>query len=163
MTPDAHPALLEQAAHELRRAVTVPGPQPQWHRSMISRHRAEWPTLWTAIDHVLAALDERAGSIRPGPDDGAPEPAAPGGPFDMPDMPGEDELEQALLDAARAIREGYGDTGGAFEVEPDPAMRCGADVAGFRCTRALGHDGRHWSSSTSSGFGDVAGDGLNGE
>lgn len=53
-------AALENAAHEVKRAVVVPGPVPQHHRSIMSRHRAEWPTLWEAIDHLLGALEDPA-------------------------------------------------------------------------------------------------------
>lgn len=106
MTPDAHPAVLEQAALELRRAVVLPGPQPQWHRSVIARHRAEWPTLWRAIDQVLAALDAPPAH----PDEGEPEPPAPGGPFDLP------------AGFRRQVSEGFGDVAGdTLNGEPDPA------------------------------------------
>lgn len=146
-----HPALLEQAALELRRAVVLPGPQPQWHRSVIARHRAEWPKLWAAIDSIIASLEQ------PAPDD----PTDPG--------PVESMMRRAIAEGLGDQHVGYGDSSdeleldGAFEVERDPALRCGADVAGFRCTRSLGHFGRHWSSSTAGGFDDVRGDGLNGE
>lgn len=59
-------AALEAAAHEIKRAVVVPGPVPQHHRSILARHRAEWPTLWDAIDHLLGALEDPAADT-PGP------------------------------------------------------------------------------------------------
>lgn len=51
------PAILEHAAYEVRRALREEGRQPQWHRSLMARHRAEWPVLWAALDQLLAAVD----------------------------------------------------------------------------------------------------------
>lgn len=31
-----------------------PGPRPEVHRDVLERHRAEWPTLWRAIDALVA-------------------------------------------------------------------------------------------------------------
>lgn len=39
---------------ELRDAVRDPGPHPDYHRSVMERHRREWPTLWQAIDRLIS-------------------------------------------------------------------------------------------------------------
>lgn len=44
----------DRAVEAIRRAVNDPGPQPEHHRKVMERHRAEWPTLWRAIDALLA-------------------------------------------------------------------------------------------------------------
>lgn len=38
---------------QLRQAVTVKGQNPMHHDRIMARHRAEWPTLWRAIDRIL--------------------------------------------------------------------------------------------------------------
>lgn len=45
---------------QLRRAIQDEGPQPEFHRAVMRRHRAEWPTLWRAIDTLLAESDDQA-------------------------------------------------------------------------------------------------------
>lgn len=37
----------------VRHAVDNPGPRPDVHREIMARHRAEWPTLWDAIDWLI--------------------------------------------------------------------------------------------------------------
>jgi hypothetical protein len=48
-----HPAELVAAAKQIRAAVEDPGPHPEFHRRVLRKHRAEWPTLWEAIDRLL--------------------------------------------------------------------------------------------------------------
>lgn len=38
----------------VRTAIRDEGPRPKWHRAMMERHRREWPTLWAALDALLA-------------------------------------------------------------------------------------------------------------
>ena len=40
--------------HDLVRAVLDEGPKPAAHRQIMARHRREWPTLWRAIDAIIA-------------------------------------------------------------------------------------------------------------
>lgn len=51
---------------ELRRAIHDPGPARLAHRATLARHRAEWPTLWRAIDHLLAVPSPPAGDAQEG-------------------------------------------------------------------------------------------------
>lgn len=44
---------LETKAEVVRRAVDDAGPRPDVHREIMARHRAEWPTLWDAIDWLI--------------------------------------------------------------------------------------------------------------
>lgn len=48
---------VDRAARRIRAAVTNPGPKPLWHQKIMRRHRKEWPTLWKAIDTLMAATD----------------------------------------------------------------------------------------------------------
>jgi hypothetical protein len=48
---------LEVAAHAIRQAITNAGPQPEFHQQTLRRHRSEWPTLWSAIDSLLDAME----------------------------------------------------------------------------------------------------------
>lgn len=45
---------MDEAIAALRAAIENEGPHPEVHREVMARHRAEWPTLWTAIDALLA-------------------------------------------------------------------------------------------------------------
>lgn len=119
------PAILEHAAYEVRRALRAEGRSPQWHRSLMARHRAEWPVLWAALDSLVAAIDEV------------------------------ERDEHSSLSGT--ISDGYGDeqrlaermlASGAFDVEPDESLRCGAPVAGFSCTRSIGHAPPCWATGT---------------
>jgi len=38
----------------VRRAISDEGRSPQQHRATMAQHRSEWPTLWRAIDGLLA-------------------------------------------------------------------------------------------------------------
>lgn len=174
------PAILEHAAYEVRRALREEGRQPQWHRSLMARHRAEWPVLWAALDQLVAAIDavERGDVDRPrvlvlhepvgdtpgrchrcGEPWGDHEQHPVGDAEFGPDEDGEFredgdpiDLDDDTLAMRREVAEGYGesiDLSGAFDVEPVESMRCGRDVGGFRCTRPLGHDGRCWTTGTS--------------
>lgn len=42
------------AIDAVRTAIRDEGPRPKWHRAMMERHRREWPTLWAALDALLA-------------------------------------------------------------------------------------------------------------
>jgi hypothetical protein len=46
---------LATALAALDRAVTVPGPAPEYHARVMAKHRDEWPTLWSAIDALRKA------------------------------------------------------------------------------------------------------------
>lgn len=46
------------AVHVLRRAIKNPGHNPSYHQQVMDRHRAEWPTLWNAIDNLLLTVSE---------------------------------------------------------------------------------------------------------
>ena len=51
-------AELRAALRDLQVAVQDEGPAPRYHRDILARHRHEWPTLWHAIDRILAAMDD---------------------------------------------------------------------------------------------------------
>ena len=42
----------DDAIAAILRAINDPGPNPAYHREVMARHRAEWPTLWEAIDRL---------------------------------------------------------------------------------------------------------------
>ena len=44
----------DAALEAVRRAITDAGSHPGYHRSVMRRHRAEWPSLWHALDKLLA-------------------------------------------------------------------------------------------------------------
>jgi hypothetical protein len=46
---------LNDALDQLEAAIRIEGPAPRVHREVMARHRAEWPTLWAAIDRLRAA------------------------------------------------------------------------------------------------------------
>lgn len=46
---------LKAAIHAIEAAIHDEGPEPRYHHKMMAKHRAEWPTLWRAIDALLAA------------------------------------------------------------------------------------------------------------
>lgn len=48
-------AELNEALDQLEVAILDEGPAPRFHREVMARQRAEWPTLWAAIDRVRAA------------------------------------------------------------------------------------------------------------
>lgn len=54
----------QQAVDSIRSAIADPGPRPDIHRLIITRHRREWPTLWAAIDELMAATKLPPGAIR---------------------------------------------------------------------------------------------------
>lgn len=45
----------QQAVEAVRRAVLDAGSHPKHHREVMARHRKEWPTLWLALDALLAS------------------------------------------------------------------------------------------------------------
>lgn len=42
------------ALNDVRRAIQDPGRSPSHHREVMARHRREWPTLWAALDRLIA-------------------------------------------------------------------------------------------------------------
>lgn len=45
---------MSQQIEALRQAILDKGPAPLRHDQIMAKHRAEWPTLWAAIDDLLA-------------------------------------------------------------------------------------------------------------
>lgn len=43
----------DAAVHAVWHAIRHPGPDPQRHRTVMARHRQEWPVLWRALDRLL--------------------------------------------------------------------------------------------------------------
>ena len=41
----------------LREAIHDKGPHPDYHDSILARHRAEWPTLWAVLDEMVGPPD----------------------------------------------------------------------------------------------------------
>lgn len=41
---------MSDAVQAVISAIRDPGSHPDWHREVMARHRAEWPTLWRALD-----------------------------------------------------------------------------------------------------------------
>lgn len=54
MSPD--PDTMLAALQRLEDAIVNEGPHPEYHHQVLDRHRAEWPTLWAAIDHARHVL-----------------------------------------------------------------------------------------------------------
>ena len=50
-----------EAIRKLRRAIEDEGRSPQHHRAVMAQHRHEWPTLWRAIDELLAEGSDQDG------------------------------------------------------------------------------------------------------
>lgn len=48
---------LREAALNVRDAIRDPGPHPEHHAGVMDQSRRTWPTLWDALDRLLAALD----------------------------------------------------------------------------------------------------------
>ena len=46
---------LRAIVYEVVRAITVEGKHPPTHRRIMAKHRAEWPTLWRALDRLVEA------------------------------------------------------------------------------------------------------------
>lgn len=38
---------------EVKQAIDVEGPVPQYHRHVLRKHRSEWPRLWSALDKLI--------------------------------------------------------------------------------------------------------------
>jgi hypothetical protein len=51
-SPEA-PADLLAAVEAVRAAIEDTGANPSWHAYTMAIHRAEWPTLWAALDHLV--------------------------------------------------------------------------------------------------------------
>jgi hypothetical protein len=45
---------MDDPLSDLRRAILDKGPRPDVHDEIMTRHRREWPTLWRAIDRLVA-------------------------------------------------------------------------------------------------------------
>lgn len=45
---------LENAIQKLIDAINNEGAVPLYHRHVMRKHRSEWPTLWKAIDEIVA-------------------------------------------------------------------------------------------------------------
>ncbi len=50
-------AAIHDAAAKVRDAIKETGPRPDYHWTIMARHRKEWPTLWTAVDELLWTLE----------------------------------------------------------------------------------------------------------
>ncbi len=46
---------------EIREAILNEGPHPSLHKQIMAKHRKEWPTLWRALDKLMAAEVEPNG------------------------------------------------------------------------------------------------------
>ena len=44
----------QKIINEIVNAIIVEGPRPDYHRSLLKRHRSQWPTLWAALDKLIA-------------------------------------------------------------------------------------------------------------
>ena len=55
MTDTERLTRLEAAVDDVLRAIAVEGIAPQYHRNVMRTHRAEWPTLWKALDNLKRA------------------------------------------------------------------------------------------------------------
>jgi hypothetical protein len=54
----------DTAIRQIVAAINNPGPIPSMHRRVMARHRKEFPTLWSAIDALLAANPHLTGVRR---------------------------------------------------------------------------------------------------
>lgn len=54
---------VEEAAHRVHRAIVDEGPVPPYHNRVMEKHRKEWPTLWAALDELIAELDRTGRSV----------------------------------------------------------------------------------------------------
>lgn len=52
---------LKDAIDKLHDAVYDQGSHPSHHAHVMARHRAEWPSLWAAIDALLKAVEGNEG------------------------------------------------------------------------------------------------------
>lgn len=50
---------MENSIAELVKAIRDRGAVPQFHNHVMRKHRAEWPTLWNAIDNIVKEYDAR--------------------------------------------------------------------------------------------------------
>jgi hypothetical protein len=48
----------EAAVRAVVQAITNEGRVPGYHRQVMQRHRSEWPTLWRALDQLVAATSQ---------------------------------------------------------------------------------------------------------
>jgi hypothetical protein len=47
----------ESAAWDVVAAIKISGKAPAYHRSVMERHRAQWPALWRALDQLVKVTD----------------------------------------------------------------------------------------------------------
>lgn len=57
---------LRAAVERVVRAIEDEGPVPAWHRGIMRKQRAQWPTLWRELDR-LRAVFRATQSLPPGP------------------------------------------------------------------------------------------------
>lgn len=55
-TPSPREQQLEAALLEILQAIDAPGLNPKHHLAIVTAHRREWPTLWSAIDRARVTL-----------------------------------------------------------------------------------------------------------
>jgi hypothetical protein len=48
---------LKQIVQQVQEAISNEGPRPDYHRIIVGRHRRQFPTLWVALDELLAHLN----------------------------------------------------------------------------------------------------------
>jgi hypothetical protein len=51
------------AASRVERAIRDEGRSPGYHLAVMEKHRGEWPTLWHALDELLAALEGNSADV----------------------------------------------------------------------------------------------------
>lgn len=47
----------KKLAEQLIEAITNEGQSPKFHRTVMNKHRSEWPTLWNRIDKIAKAVN----------------------------------------------------------------------------------------------------------
>ena len=47
------------AGEKIQMEIHFEGPNPRYHRDVVEKMKRGWPTLWTAIDEIETALNER--------------------------------------------------------------------------------------------------------
>lgn len=55
-TPEQKLERLTALCLRLVDAVKDEGRVPEYHRAVIKKHRAEWPTLWRAVDPIIKEM-----------------------------------------------------------------------------------------------------------
>jgi hypothetical protein len=44
---------LRKLIADVRDAIYIEGPVPQYHRHVLRKHRSEWPRLWSTLDKLI--------------------------------------------------------------------------------------------------------------